>query len=153
MLPRQKITAATLAAALMAAPLSFAVAQEGVAPEGTEAMPEAAPEAAPETAPEAPAATPTPDFDDAQIDAFANAALKVGEIQQKYAQQLEGVEDEAEQQQLVQEADTEIRAAIEGVDNITIEDYLEIDQAATMDEDLTRRIAERMQQIQAEQAG
>lgn len=146
MFATRKITAVTLTAALMAAPVSFVAAQEAATP----AQPETT--QAPETS-QAPAATPTPDFDDAQIDAFVSAALKVGEIQQKYGQQLQGIEDEAQQQALVQQADEEIRQTIEDTENLTIEDYLAIDQAAANDEELTQKIAQRLQEMQAENAG
>ncbi|MBI6629427.1 DUF4168 domain-containing protein [Pontibaca salina] len=142
----RKITAVTLTAALMVAPVSFVAAQEATSPTQPETT------QAPETS-QAPAATPTPTFDDAQIDAFVNAALKVGEIQQKYGQELQGIADEAQQQALVQQADAEIRATIAETENITVEDYLAIDQAASNDEELTQKIAQRLQEIQTENAG
>ena len=158
-------TAATLALALAAAPASFVAAQEATPDTSDQTMQSgdqtmqsddqsmqsgddaAAPQA------NAQSETETPVFEDSQIEAFATAVMDVTEIRDQYASQLQGVEDEAEQQAIIEEANTEMRTAIEEVEGLTMEDYMAINRAASMDEDLNQRIAQRLQEMQSENAG
>lgn len=139
MLSIRTLTAATLSATLIAAPASFVMAQD----------------AQPETeATQAPAAdAQTPDFADTQIDAFADTAVEMSKVQDKYAQKLQAVEDEAEQQELLSQANSEMREIIEQRDDITLDDYLAINRAASTDESLSLKIAQRMQELQTKNAG
>ncbi|ETX29905.1 DUF4168 domain-containing protein [Roseivivax isoporae] len=147
MFQKRKITAATLAAALAAAPVSFAVAQQSPsadvpATDAPQTM--TAPEA---TAPEAPV------FEDAQIEAFAAAVMEITEIRDQYAAELQSVEEETEQQALIEEANAEMRTAIEDTEGLTFDDYMAINRAASMDQELNQRIAQRLQEMQTEDAG
>ncbi|MFX0544355.1 DUF4168 domain-containing protein [Roseovarius sp. S1116L3] len=134
----RNLTAATLAATLAAAPATFVVAQDApTAPQTTQAQED----------------SQSRSFADAQIDAFANTAVEIRKIQEDYSQRMEGVEDQGDQQELLKQADAEMRAAIEQSDDITVEDYLAINRAAATDEDLNQRIAQRIQKMQIENAG
>lgn len=138
MLTLRNLTAATLAATLAIAPATLVLAQDA--------------QTTPETT-QAPESAQTPDFADKQIDAFANAAFEMGEIQEKYAQKLQGIEDETEQQELLKQADTEMRATIEQTDDLTVDDYLAINRAASTDQELSQKITQRLQKLQTEKAG
>ncbi len=97
--------------------------------------------------------TETPVFEEAQIEAFASAVVEVTEIRDEYASQLEGVEDKAKQEALIEEANTEMRAAIEETEGLTFDDYMAINRAASMDEELNQKIAQRLEELQTEDAG
>lgn len=132
------LTAAALGATLAAAPATIVFAQDA--------------QTAPETS-QVPQSAPTSDFADEQIDAFANATFEMEKIQDKYAQKLQGVENETEQQDLLQQADTEMRATIEESNDLTVDDYLAINRAASTDQELNQRIAQRLQELQSEKPG
>ena len=138
MLTLRHITTATLAATLAAAPATLVIAQDApTTPQTTQA----------------PQSAETPEFADEQIDAFADAAFAMGEIQDKYAQKLQGVEDETEQQELLKQADTEMRATIEESNDLTVDDYLAINRAASTDQELSQKIAQRLQKLETDKAG
>jgi len=112
-----------------------------------------------DTAPVTEPAQATPDtangssFDDVTIDAFAEAVIKVTDVQNSYAVQMEGVTNEGDQQSLVNEANAEIVATIEKTENLTVDQYMEIAEAAAADEQLNLKIAQRLQVLQTEQPG
>ena len=164
MFEKRKITAALLATAMTATPTAFVMAQETAVQPKAEA--EAGVEvdtadtgAAAETGAEttmqadAPEAPETPVFEDAQIEAFASAVIDVTEIRDRYAAQLQELEDEGEQQALIEEANAEMRTAIEETEGLTFEDYMAINRAASMDQDLNQKIAQRLEEMQGDQAG
>ncbi|MFD2740057.1 DUF4168 domain-containing protein [Sulfitobacter aestuarii] len=148
MFSTRKLAAATLALALSAAPASFAMAEETAAPEQQ-------PSADAPQKPETPQATPgqAEIFEEEQLDAFASAVIKVSEIQDSYTQQLENAEDETAQKELIAKAEAEMRVSIEETEGLTFEDYLDINHAAAMDQDLNLKIAQRLQALQANKAG
>ncbi|MHA6345590.1 DUF4168 domain-containing protein [Roseivivax sp. CAU 1761] len=168
MFEKRKITAALLATAMTATPTAFVMAQESAvqpkaeAEAGVEvdtAETGAAAETEAETGAEttmqadAPEAPETPVFEDAQIEAFASAVIDVTEIRDRYAAQLQELEDEGEQQALIEEANAEMRTAIEETEGLTFEDYMAINRAASMDQDLNQKIAQRLEEMQGDQAG
>ncbi|ETX13992.1 hypothetical protein OCH239_05920 [Roseivivax halodurans JCM 10272] len=160
MFPTRKITAATLAAAIAAVPASFVAAQEsstGDMQTETQSQDEMqqSEQSAPATGDETTAQSDqqTPVFEDEQIEAFASAVMEVTEIRDQYASQLQGVEDEAQQKEIIEEANTEMRAAIEETEGLSFEDYMAINRAASMDEELNQKIAQRLQEMQSEDAG
>lgn len=138
MLSLRTLTLATVSATLVAAPATLVVAQD--APEQ------------PETS-QSQMESQAPEFDDAQIDAFAGAAIELGKIQEDYAQDFQEASDGEERQELLKQVDAEMRETIEQNEEITVSDYLEINRAASNDEELGQKIAQRIQQIQAEDAG
>ena len=80
------------------------------------------------------------DFTEEQLAAFVAAALDVREVRDNYAQQISTAEDEAAAQALVAEAQAEMVAAIENADDITLEEYSEIGNAAQEDPALAKRL-------------
>ncbi|GGA96817.1 DUF4168 domain-containing protein [Allosediminivita pacifica] len=89
--------------------------------------------------------TETASYDDAEVDAFADAVIQITEIRNSYAGELQGASDQEEQQQIMQKANAEMQAAIEEVDGMTVDRYLAMAEQAAQDEDLTQRIGARIE--------
>lgn len=119
------LAAAAAGAALVVAPLTPALGQET------------------ETTPEVERAVP-----DALLDSFIVAALSVSEIAESYQGRMQSAEDDAARQALASEAQAEMVAAVEETDGITVEEYMNISQAARADEELNQRLMDKL----AEQA-
>ena len=88
-----------------------------------------------------PAVAQDAEYSDEQIEAFAEAALDVAEIRDAYAADLAAVESEEEQQALVDEGNEAMIGAIEESPNITLDEYLEIGEAAAENPKLGEQIA------------
>jgi hypothetical protein len=88
-------------------------------------------------------------MEDGKIDAFIVAALAVAETREAYIAQLEGITDEEQQMAIVQEADAAILEAVENTPDISVEEYIAIGEAATVDPELAAMIDARF----AETAG
>lgn len=114
------LAAAAAAGALVLAPAAPALAQQA------------------DTAPEMDRAVP-----DALLDSFITAALSVSEIAEEYQGRMQSAESDAAQQELATEARTAMIAAVEETDGITVEEYLEISEAARADADLSQRLQDR----------
>ncbi|MGR3375119.1 DUF4168 domain-containing protein [Salipiger abyssi] len=113
----------TIIAALIAAPVAPVMAQTA------------------ETAPEAPAQTaPAADFSEDQLSSFVDAALHVQEVQKDYMTQIEAAAAEDEKKALIQEANTEMTAAVEETEGMDVTTYNRIGQAAQSDPELNERI-------------
>lgn len=83
----------------------------------------------------------TADYSDAQLQAFAETALQVADVRDDYAQQLEMTEGEAEQQELIDEGNAAMLDVVENAQGITLDEYLEIGEAAAADPELGEQIA------------
>ena len=88
-------------------------------------------------------------MEEGKIDAFIVAALAVAETREAYIAQLEGVTDEEQQMAIVQEADAAILEAVENTPDISVDEYIAIGEAATVDPELAAQIDARF----AETAG
>ena len=84
-------------------------------------------------------------YSDAQLDSFTDAAMQVNEIAAEYRPQIEGAGSEEEAQTLMQEAGTEMEAAIEDADGITVDEYKQIVESARNDPQLRDRIGRILQ--------
>jgi hypothetical protein len=80
---------------------------------------------------------------DALLDSFITAALSVSEIAEEYQGRMQSADGDAARQELATEARTAMIAAVEETDGITVEEYLEISEAARVDEDLGQRLQDR----------
>lgn len=127
-------------------PFAATAVAAGLALAGAAALPAAAQDDAPE-APEAPEAAAPADFSDSQLEAFAQAAVDVAEIRDQYAMELNEIEDQAEQEQLVEEGNAAMLAAVEDNPDITLDEYLEIGEAAAADPELGERISTMIQDM------
>ncbi|MBN9888344.1 DUF4168 domain-containing protein [Salipiger abyssi] len=113
----------TIIAALIAAPVAPVMAQTA------------------ETAPEAQAQTaPAADFSEDQLSSFVDAALQVQAVQKDYMTQIEAAAAEDEKKALIQEANTEMTAAVEETEGMDVTTYNRIGQAAQSDPELNERI-------------
>ncbi|MDR9427476.1 MAG: DUF4168 domain-containing protein [Salibaculum sp.] len=93
---------------------------------------------------EAPAAPA--DVEDGELDAFVAALDSVMEIEENYAARLGEAEgDEAQQQQLMEEARAEMVAAVNETPEMDVERYVEILELAQNDPDLSAELSERME--------
>lgn len=82
---------------------------------------------------------------ESEIDAFVVAYKEVVAIEQDYGARLEGVADEAEQQAIISEAQTEMTQAVEESPNIEVDRYIEILQTAQTDPDLQAQLTAKLQ--------
>lgn len=101
--------------------------------------------------PAAPApAAPATDFSEEQLMAFAEVAVEVSEIHEQYAMQLETAESDAEREGLIEEGNAAMLSAVEEAPQITVEEYLEVGEAAAVDPELGQRISMIIQDMTAE---
>lgn len=84
--------------------------------------------------------------EDAKLDSFVMAAVAVDEVRNTYVTQLQTIEDEAEQQSLIQEANAAIVQAVEEAEGITLEEYVAIGEAAGADPEIAAQIDARMRE-------
>jgi hypothetical protein len=137
-----------LAATAVALGLTFgsvAFAQDA-APEAEAEMPEAQTEA-PMQAPGA----ETTQFTEEQLESFVSAALEVSGIQQEAASQLMAMEDQAEQDTVLQEANQQMIEAIESEPGITVPQYIAIAEAAETDPSLRAQLEQMIVAAQMDQ--
>ncbi|TVQ58497.1 MAG: DUF4168 domain-containing protein [Rhodobacteraceae bacterium] len=87
------------------------------------------------------------DFDDAQVEAFATAALAVQDIRETYAPRLEAAGDPDEQAVLMDQATAEMIAAIEAIPQIDVDGYNAIATATATDPELASRVVETMESM------
>ena len=83
---------------------------------------------------------------DDKLESFLDAAIEVQTLTESYTPRVQAAESEAEQKALVEEANAQIRGAVEEVDGITIEEYIEIGEAAQSDPGLAQRITAKAQE-------
>lgn len=100
---------------------------------------------------QAPVEAPEISMDDSMIDAFIVAALAVAETREGYIAQLEGVTDEEEQMAIVQEADAAILQVVEDTPDISVDEYIAIGEAASVDPELAAQIDARFTENMGEE--
>ncbi|NNU80209.1 DUF4168 domain-containing protein [Halovulum dunhuangense] len=86
-------------------------------------------------------------YGDAEITSFVMAALDVEEVRAAYQPRLQAATEEAEQLELIEQANQEMVQAIENADGITVEEYLEISDAMQIDPEMNARINEKFQEL------
>lgn len=87
---------------------------------------------------------------DAQIEAFVDAILAVEDVRSDYTAQIEAAGDEAAQQTLVDEANQAAVAAVDEVENMDIDSYIAIANAAGQSETLKQKIVTRISEIRTQ---
>jgi spore cortex formation protein SpoVR/YcgB (stage V sporulation) len=80
------------------------------------------------------------DYSDAKVRSFVDAVLAVNAVVERWRPQIQAASSEADKQQMAQQANQEMRAAVEGTDGMTVEEYQAIAQAAQADPQLMARI-------------
>lgn len=81
-----------------------------------------------------------------ELDAFIVAYKEVAVIEQDYLQRIQNAGDEAEQQTIQSEAQSEMIEAVEAAPDIGVERYVEILQIAQIDPDLRSSLEARLQE-------
>jgi hypothetical protein len=80
------------------------------------------------------------EYSQAKLQSFANAVLAVNAIVEQWRPQIQGASSEADRQRMAEQANEEMRAAVEGTDGMTVEEYQAIAQAAQADPQLMARL-------------
>ena len=91
-------------------------------------------------------AVPAAALTDDKLHAFIIAALKVGDLIDQWSPKIEAAKTPAEQEQLKQQANSELVAAIEGSGGMTLPEYRAISSAAENDPALQERIIKLLQE-------
>lgn len=81
-----------------------------------------------------------------ELDAFVTAYKDVVAIEQDYGARLEGVDDSAQQQAIISEAQIEMTQAVEEAPDIGVDRYIEILQLAQTDPELQAELTARLQE-------
>jgi hypothetical protein len=79
-------------------------------------------------------------FTDAKLHSFASAVIAVNMVVERWKPQIQAAPSDADRQQMAQKANEEMRAAVEGTEGLSVEEYQAIAQAAQGDAQLMARI-------------
>lgn len=82
---------------------------------------------------------------ESELDAFVGALKDVIAIEQKYEARLQGVDDDADKQVIINEAQAEMTQAVEDAPNIEVDRYVEILQLAQADPALQAELTTKLQ--------
>jgi len=85
-----------------------------------------------------------------QLDAFVEALVAIEAVRADYLPRIQQQESEAEQKAVIEEANVAAIEAVEGVDNMTPEQYMAIGKVAQQDEELNARILAKLEEAQNE---
>jgi membrane protein implicated in regulation of membrane protease activity len=88
------------------------------------------------------AALAAEEYSQAKLQSFASAVLAVNAIVEEWRPQIQAASSEADKQRLAEQANEEMRAAVEGTEGMTVEEYQGIAQAAQSDPQLMARLDE-----------
>jgi outer membrane murein-binding lipoprotein Lpp len=80
------------------------------------------------------------EYSDTKLQSFADAVLAVNAVVEQWRPQIQAAPSETDAEQMAQQANDEMRAAVAGTEGITVEEYQEIAQAAQTDPQLMARI-------------
>lgn len=80
------------------------------------------------------------EFAEAKLKAFITAAVVVDQLVQRWVPEINGADSQETAAKLQKQAQTELLAAIEGTDGITVEEYQKIGEAAKKDPALSARL-------------
>jgi len=91
-------------------------------------------------------------YEQEKLESFVVAALAVNELVEQWTPRIQGAQDETEAAQLRDQANSELVAAINQANGITVEEYREISQAAQADPALMAQISEIFDEMAPEQS-
>lgn len=80
------------------------------------------------------------EYSQAKLQSFANAVLAVNAIVEQWRPQIQAASSESDRQRMAEQANQEMRAAVEGTEGMTVEEYQAIAQAAQADPQLMARL-------------
>ena len=81
-------------------------------------------------------------FEPAKLESFVTAAISVNELIEQWTPRINAAQNEAQAEELRDEANAELAAAIEQTNGITVEEYREISQAVRGNPELAARVTE-----------
>lgn len=81
-----------------------------------------------------------PQFEDAQLQAFAETVIDLREIRARFEPQIESAETPEAQMELIEAANQEMVAAVEARPDMTVDEYNAIAEASTADPEVAERI-------------
>ena len=87
------------------------------------------------------------EYSDTKLQSFADAVLAVNAVVEQWRPQIQAAPSEADKQQMAEQANQEMRAAVEGTEGMTVEEYQAIAQAAQADPQLMARIDQVFQEM------
>lgn len=85
-------------------------------------------------------------FNEDQLDAFVEAAIKVSQVRKQWVPKIESAGSKEDAQKLSQQAVSDMRAAVSETNNISVEQYDAIATAVQEDEALRKRVDEKFKQ-------
>ena len=77
---------------------------------------------------------------DAKLQSFASAVIAVNAVVERWRPQIQAAPSETDKQQMAEKANQEMRAAVEGTEGLSVDEYQAIAQAAQGDPQLMARI-------------
>ncbi|MGH6896863.1 MAG: DUF4168 domain-containing protein [Geminicoccaceae bacterium] len=80
------------------------------------------------------------EYSDAKLQSFASAVMAVNVVVERWRPQIQGASSEADKQKMAEEANQEMRAAVDGTAGMTVDEDQRIAQAAQADPQLMARI-------------
>jgi outer membrane murein-binding lipoprotein Lpp len=80
------------------------------------------------------------DYSDTKLQSFASAVIAVNAVVEQWRPQIQAAPSEADKQQMAKQANQEMRAAVDGTEGITVDEYQAIARAAQADAALMARI-------------
>ncbi|MDQ2068684.1 DUF4168 domain-containing protein [Natronospira bacteriovora] len=86
-----------------------------------------------------------PEVSDAQVEAFVDAYVAVNEVREEYTERLQNAADQEQAQQLQQEANEEMTAAIND-SGMDVEEYQEVAMAVNADADVREQVTEMLEE-------
>ncbi|WP_101067741.1 DUF4168 domain-containing protein [Roseovarius salinarum] len=93
------------------------------------------------------AAQDTQAYSDAKIEAFTTAMMDVETVRRDYIPKVKAAGSDDEKAALVKEANGAMAQAIKDADNITVDEYVSISEAAGQDKALADRITARVKEM------
>jgi outer membrane murein-binding lipoprotein Lpp len=87
------------------------------------------------------------EYSETKLRSFADAVLAVNAVVEQWRPQIQAAPNETDAEQMAQQANEEMRAAVAGTEGITVEEYQEIAQAAQIDPQLMARIDQVFQEM------
>jgi GTP1/Obg family GTP-binding protein len=86
-----------------------------------------------------------PEVTDAQVEAFVDAYVAVNEVREEYTERLQNAEDQEKAQQLQQEANEAMTAAISD-SGMEVEEYQEVAMAVNADAEVRDQVTEMLEE-------
>jgi Domain of unknown function (DUF4168) len=87
------------------------------------------------------------EYSDAKLQSFASAVMAVNAVVERWRPQIQAAPSEADKQQLAEQAHQEMRAAVDGTEGMSVDEYQRIAQAAEADGALMARIDQALRQM------